>query len=166
MASPRPAWPTYTFSAIPGSIPASDAVVYSAIWGLVGIACTTSISWIIYGLRLQVQQAMQLGQYRLEEKIGEGAMGVVYRASHAMLRRPCAIKVLSGTIRSDDHLRNPRTGADERLHAPFVLRGKEQVPVDELRAGDIGAVAKLTSTVTGDTFSCAATAGPDSTMAS
>lgn len=74
-----------------------DAVVFASIWGLVGIACTTSISYVIYGLRLQVQQAMQLGQYRLEEKIGEGAMGVVYRASHAMLRRPCAIKVLSGT---------------------------------------------------------------------
>ncbi|HSO32622.1 MAG TPA: serine/threonine-protein kinase [Labilithrix sp.] len=74
-----------------------DAVMYTSIWGLVAIACTTSISHVIYGLRLQVQQAMQLGQYLLEEKIGEGAMGVVYRASHTMLRRPCAIKLLSGT---------------------------------------------------------------------
>ena len=37
-------------------------------------------------------------------------------------------KVLSGTIKADDHLVNPRTGTDERLHGLFHLRGKEQVP--------------------------------------
>ncbi|HET9543242.1 MAG TPA: elongation factor G, partial [Acidimicrobiales bacterium] len=61
-------------------------------------------------------------------------------------------KVLSGTIRPDDHLVNTRTGHDERLHNLSALRGKETVPVSSLPAGDIGAAAKLTDTRTGDTL--------------
>jgi elongation factor G len=61
-------------------------------------------------------------------------------------------KVLSGTIRPDDHLVNSRSGADERLHNLFVLRGKDQQPAGILVAGDIAAVAKLSDTVTGDTL--------------
>lgn len=61
-------------------------------------------------------------------------------------------KVLSGTIKVDQHLRNTRSGADERLHTLFVLRGKDHLDVTEIRAGDIAAVAKLSSTLTGDTL--------------
>ena len=61
-------------------------------------------------------------------------------------------KVLSGTIRVDDHLVNPATGADERLHGLFQLRGKEQTPVTQVVAGDIAAVAKLANTGTGHTL--------------
>jgi elongation factor G len=61
-------------------------------------------------------------------------------------------KVLSGTIKADDHLINPATSTDERLHGLFTLRGKEQTPVNAVVAGDIAAVAKLANTRTGDTL--------------
>ena len=61
-------------------------------------------------------------------------------------------KVLSGRIKPDDVLVNARTHTDERIHAPFTLRGKEQVPIEELPVGDLGAIAKLADVVTGDTL--------------
>jgi len=61
-------------------------------------------------------------------------------------------RVLSGTIRPDDHLINSRTGVDERLHGLLTVRGKDQEPASQLVAGDIGAAAKLADTGTGDTL--------------
>ena len=83
------------------SLPADEQwlapAVGAAMWSVLGVCATAIISYVIYGLRKEIREAMQLGQYLLEEKIGEGGMGVVYRASHAMLRRPTAIKLLSVT---------------------------------------------------------------------
>ncbi len=61
-------------------------------------------------------------------------------------------KVISGVVKNDAHLNNVRTGADERLSHIGALIGKTIQPVTELRAGDIGAVAKLKDTLTGDTI--------------
>lgn len=62
------------------------------------------------------------------------------------------LRVLQGTLASDSHLWNMSQGADERLGTLYVQRGKEQTAVAELTAGDIGVVAKLTHTATGDTL--------------
>ncbi len=59
-------------------------------------------------------------------------------------------KVLQGTVKTDDHLVNGRTLADERMHQLSTMRGKEQETIKEVPAGDIAAVAKLTDTTTGD----------------
>ncbi len=61
-------------------------------------------------------------------------------------------RIFSGAISSDGRNLNGNSGAEERFNSLFVMRGKEQMPVDKLHAGDIGVVAKLTNTKTGDTF--------------
>jgi elongation factor G len=61
-------------------------------------------------------------------------------------------KVISGVLKTDGHLFNVRNGGDERLAHIGVPLGKTLIPATELQAGDIGAVAKLRDTLTGDTL--------------
>jgi elongation factor G len=62
------------------------------------------------------------------------------------------LRVLSGTLKSQGSAFNATKGEDERIGQLLYLHGKEQEPAGELRAGEIGAVAKLGVTMTGDTL--------------
>ncbi|MEM9943678.1 MAG: serine/threonine protein kinase [Planctomycetota bacterium] len=75
----------------------------SFVWTLFGLLTVTLFStivyrWYVYHLRKLARQSdlerKRLGSYELQSKVGEGGMGVVYRAHHALLRRPTAIKIL------------------------------------------------------------------------
>jgi hypothetical protein len=77
-----------------GTVEASSFAVGTALLSLWTVPGPAIVSWVIWRLQQQVRAAQQLGQYTLEAKIGEGGMGVVYRARHALLRRPTAIKLL------------------------------------------------------------------------
>jgi elongation factor G len=62
-------------------------------------------------------------------------------------------RVLSGKMRPDSSVFNATKNSDERVGQLFTMRGKEHESVAEVPAGDIGAVAKLSHTATGDTLS-------------
>lgn len=61
-------------------------------------------------------------------------------------------RVYSGTVESDSRVFNSRVREEERLGQIYAMRGKEQLPVDRVPAGDIAAVARLSETQTGDTL--------------
>ncbi len=66
----------------------------AAMWWSLVTVLSTLASAVIYGLRKEANIAKEYGQYTLLDKIGEGGMGVVYRAQHRLLRRPTAVKLL------------------------------------------------------------------------
>lgn len=61
-------------------------------------------------------------------------------------------RVMTGIVQPDQRLTNSRTGNEERLHKLVTLRGKEQIDLPSVAAGDIGVVAKLADTRSGDTL--------------
>ncbi|HBP24278.1 MAG TPA: elongation factor G [Oribacterium sp.] len=62
------------------------------------------------------------------------------------------LKVCTGTMKPNTEVYNVHKEANEKIGKIYVLRGKEAIEVPELRSGDIGAVAKLSVTATGDTM--------------
>jgi elongation factor G len=83
---------------------------------------------------------------------GESLAFVFKTVADPYVGKVSLFKMLSGTVHPNEVLSNPRSHCEERLHGLFALRGKEHVDLSEVGAGDIGAVAKLTATHTGDTL--------------
>jgi serine/threonine-protein kinase len=71
------------------------ATLNALLWMIISTTLATVTSATIYGLRQQVKAASEIGPYTLEERIGRGGMGEVWRARHRMLIRPAAVKLVN-----------------------------------------------------------------------
>ena len=89
----------------------------------------------------------------LERKADTQPCALVFKTiSDPFSGRVTIFRVFSGTLKSDTGYWNTSREHEERVGKLQLLQGKQQMPVGELRAGDIGAVAKLKDTKTGDTL--------------
>ena len=94
------------------------------------------------------------GQPATFERSAEGfPTALVFKTfSDPFSGRVSLFRVFSGTIKSDTSYWNTSKDHEERIGKLQLLQGKQQIPVTELKAGDIGAVAKLKDVHTGDTL--------------
>ena len=88
-------------------------ILNATLTSAVALGIATLASRTVYGARRQVEAARRVGSYELIERIGHGGMGEVWKARHAMLARPAAVKrILAESLRGS---REDRTAAVERF---------------------------------------------------
>jgi eukaryotic-like serine/threonine-protein kinase len=82
-----------------------DAVLDSYVQDVIHSVFAVSFAYmgarVVYRLGREVAAARELGSYQLEERLGEGGMGEVWRARHRMLARPAAIKLIRPSLTMD-----------------------------------------------------------------
>ncbi len=89
----------------------------------------------------------------IKAKVDEPVSALVFKTiADPFVGKISLFRVFSGTLKADSQLLNTTAGKNEKIAQIFVMRGKKQEPVQQLIAGDIGAVAKLQVTNTNDTL--------------
>src|SRR6476646_5199051 len=111
-----------------GKVTASlDAYFQSVLGPALGVGFAYLGARVVYGLGRQVAAAREMGSYRLEERLGQGGMGEVWRARHRMLARPAAIKLIrrpvGGGAASEEQQRRfeQEAQAIARLRSPHTV---------------------------------------------
>ena len=126
--------------------------------GLRNIGSDAVLNFIVENLPAPTERVPLAGTLNGQEvqrqiKDGEPVSAFVFKTvADPFAGRVTYFKVISGIVKNDANLFNARTSGGERLAHIGSLMGKTIQPLTEIKAGDIGAVAKLKETVTGDTL--------------
>ena len=97
---------------------------------------------VVYGLGAEVARARELGSYRLEERLGEGGMGEVWRARHRLLARPAAIKLMRPEVlggSSPERQSELRARFEREAQATASLRSPHTIELYDFGVSDGGA---------------------------
>ena len=103
------------------------------------------------------QEKLEGGKTMEISSTGEPAIFVFKTVADPFVGKMSFFKVMSGSVKRDQALKNTCSGSNEKLAHIYTMKGKKQTEVEELDCGDLGMVAKLTATNTNDTL----TAGSD-----
>jgi tRNA A-37 threonylcarbamoyl transferase component Bud32 len=79
----------------------SQIAISNGLFCVLGAGVAIAAAYVMNALRKDLHKATRLGQYELNEKIGEGGMGAVYLAEHRLLKRPCALKLINPELQSN-----------------------------------------------------------------
>lgn len=98
-----------------------------------------------------VSESGELVPYEIKPD-GETALFVFKTVVDPFIGKMSFFKVMNGTLKKDASLKNNTSGATEKIAKIYTVKGKKQTEVSELACGDIGMLAKLAGTNTGDTL--------------
>jgi elongation factor G len=118
-----------------------------------GIGVATLLDRIVGELPSPIEMPREMTYHHLSPNADGPLAAYVFKtAADPFVGRISYVRVFSGTLRADANVFNVGTDKDERAHNLFFPHGKVQETCREIGAGDIGAVAKLADTHTGDTL--------------
>jgi plasmid stabilization system protein ParE len=112
---------------------------------------------VVYNLGTEVTRARELGSYRLEDRLGAGGMGEVWKASHRLLARPAAIKLIRASVAGNGFGRSDNMRRRFELEAQVIaqLRSPHTVTLFDFGVSEEGAfyyVMELLDGVDADTL--------------
>ncbi len=83
-----------TLNTVTDPVAASQNLIANSLFVVIGAALAIVSAHVVQGMRLQLHDARQVGQYKLLHQMGAGGMGEVYLAEHQLLKRPCVVKLI------------------------------------------------------------------------
>jgi hypothetical protein len=129
------------------TVAAGNPVPKASLWlwlflpNAVTIGLAVAAARVVYGLGQIVRKARQLGSYRLVEKLGSGAMGEVWRAEHATLARPAAVKIVQPSLlgaRSAEAVGRALQRFEREAQATAMLRSPHTIDLYDYGVSDDG----------------------------